>query len=646
MGAVSAGPFAADQSRDPTRPWAASPFKRLARVHAASVAGDATFNVAMAGLVFLNVTDLNQARWRVAAALVFTVVPFTLAAPFIGPLIDRARGGRKWMVVGLSIARALLCLALIRTRDNTFLLYPEFLLALVCQKGYVIAKSSIVPTTVHSDEELVTANSKLSALSGIAAIAGGLPAILAMWLVGKLSEGHGPDGALVVAFFIYVAATVLAWQLPNARIADQPADAEEEHELQGASIRHASTAIMLTRFTVGFLTFMLAFFFKDADSKVGLVGSVVGAQAGFMIGAFLAPRIRRMLSEEQIITVALGVIALAGLLTAAMGEIPGATLIAFGVGLSSNTAKQAFDALVQRDAPDANRGRAFARFETRFQLVWVIGALIPTAIAVPIGLGFILIAVAAAGVLAWYYSGLRRIAAEARRRPSPLETEPELVEPRPPSRSFLRGRRPVPDDAEGVAPWEAGASGPVAGLPDDPTVVAHRGTDVDTASVAGSHGVPPGPHDPTVVAPVPGGDELVEPADAGPPADGYEPPLPPGDVAHPVPPPPPPPVLYDGAADLDSGETPRVGSVRLPDPGPPSLVPPAAPVGPRAHLVVPPAAASDRLELTPDDGAFPELPWRDAGSDDGPDRPPHGAGTPPLPGFEDLVPEPDRDPPA
>ena len=39
--------------------------------------------------------------------------------------------------------------------------------------------------------------------------------------------------------------------------------------------------------------------------------------------------------------------------------------------------KLAFDSLVQRDAPDANRGRSFARFETRFQLVWVIGALLP-----------------------------------------------------------------------------------------------------------------------------------------------------------------------------------------------------------------------------------------------------------------------------
>ena len=39
-------------------------------------------------------------------------------------------------------------------------------------------------------------------------------------------------------------------------------------------------------------------------------------------------------------------------------------------------AKLAFDSIVQRDAPDANRGRSFAKFETRFQIIWVVGALL------------------------------------------------------------------------------------------------------------------------------------------------------------------------------------------------------------------------------------------------------------------------------
>ena len=64
------------------------------------------------------------------------------------------------------------------------------------------------------------------------------------------------------------------------------------------------------------------------------------------------------------------------------------------VAIVSTAGKLAFDSIVQRDAPDANRGRSFARFETRFQLVWVIGALIPV-LLLPIprrGSAFVIVA--------------------------------------------------------------------------------------------------------------------------------------------------------------------------------------------------------------------------------------------------------------
>jgi hypothetical protein len=355
-------------------------------------------------------------------ALIFTILPFSMAAPFIGPLIDRARGGRKWMIVGLSAGRALVCALLVWDRNTPWALYPQFLFALVFAKGYVIAKGALVPTTVHNDAELVQANAKLAAISGVAAVAGGAPSLLVMWIASKLGSDHGPDFALAIATVVYVFTAIQAAQLPSVRIADEPADEAEITELRTAGIRHAAQAISLTRGTVGFLTFMLAFHFKNLEafdstaSKIGLVGSVVGGQLGFMVGAAIAPPIRRQLSEERMLMVSLGTITVAGLLTALMGELAGATLLAFGVGITSNTAKQAFDAIVQRDAPDANRGRAFARFETRFQLVWVTGALIPVAIAMPIKLGFLLIAVCCGTALTLYYVGLHRAVAESKRR--------------------------------------------------------------------------------------------------------------------------------------------------------------------------------------------------------------------------------------
>ncbi len=50
--------------------------------------------------------------------------------------------------------------------------------------------------------------------------------------------------------------------------------------------------------------------------------------------------------------------------------------VGFLVAAGAAIGRLAFDSLVQRDGADAARGRAFARFETRFQLAWVGGGLL------------------------------------------------------------------------------------------------------------------------------------------------------------------------------------------------------------------------------------------------------------------------------
>src|SRR6185436_8755823 len=90
------------------------------------------------------------------------------------------------------------------------------------------------------------------------------------------------------------------------------------------------------------------------------------------------------------------------------------------VAIGAATGRLAFDSLLQRDGPDAARGRAFARFETRFQVAWVVGALIGI---LPqneqLGLLLLAIALASAGIL---YVGARR-AARGREMRSTLRPE-------------------------------------------------------------------------------------------------------------------------------------------------------------------------------------------------------------------------------
>ena len=411
MGRVSEVPAPVDEPRDPTRPWAPSPFTRLARTHALSVAGDAAFTAAMAGTVFFNVSDLDAARGRVAMTLVFTIAPFAVAAPLIGPLIDRAKGGRKLMILVLSLLRALVAVALVFHHD-TVLLYPEGLLMLVFSKGYLIARGALVPTVVRSDAQLVRANARLTLISGIASAVAILPA-------GLLLQVGGPGWSLGLAALLFAACTVAGFQLPRTRVAAEPPDEVERAELRGIGILLAASSVAVVRFIVGFLAFLLAFYAKEEDLAALLVVAAVFGQGGFLLGSVLGPVLRRRLVEERIIIAALAAIVGTALLTVVAVGSDGSSwriglaagLLSLSVGFASNAAKQAFDAIVQRDAPDANRGRSFARFETRFQLLWVIGALIPTAVLVPLPVAFLWIASLAAFALISDIVGRRRAAA-------------------------------------------------------------------------------------------------------------------------------------------------------------------------------------------------------------------------------------------
>src|SRR5690606_33522409 len=113
-------------------------------------------------------------------------------------------------------------------------------------------------------------------------------------------------------------------------------------------------------------------------------GVVLGVSVlGSLIGALVAPRLRTSVTEERILQGSLAGTATAGLLAAALGGLVGSALIALGLGIGASAGKLAFDSIVQRDAPDANRGRSFANFETRFQLLWVIGGFLPVVVALP-----------------------------------------------------------------------------------------------------------------------------------------------------------------------------------------------------------------------------------------------------------------------
>ena len=71
-----------------------SKFQQLAFTHAAMLGGEAAMVVALADSFFFDV-DPSGARSKVLGFLLVSFAPFLLIAPFIGPAIDRVRGGRR-----------------------------------------------------------------------------------------------------------------------------------------------------------------------------------------------------------------------------------------------------------------------------------------------------------------------------------------------------------------------------------------------------------------------------------------------------------------------------------------------------------------------------------------------------------------------
>ena len=147
---------------------------------------------------------------------------------------------------------------------------------------------------------------------------------------------------------------------------------------------------------------------------------VAASAVGALVGAVAAPLLRRFVREEYLLGGVLSVAAGVGFLATFPGDRMAVLAFVTAVGLAAGLGKLSFDAIVQRDAPTVNQGRSFARFETRFQLCWVIGALIPVMApngVLPLRAGLIVLALSGGAAAFLYLGGLVALA-RGKRTPS------------------------------------------------------------------------------------------------------------------------------------------------------------------------------------------------------------------------------------
>jgi predicted MFS family arabinose efflux permease len=276
---------------------------------------------------------------------------------------------------------------------------------------------------VDDEAELVRANSRLALVSLVASMVGGVPAAILQW-------AFNASWSLVLAMIVFFVATVLATRIPRTQVVQDPEEVRlEKEEIHQPSILLAGSAMAVIRIAVGVIVFLSAFSFRGDNIKLFIVLGAYGV--GGFAGNLIAPIARRHAREEVIlVTCLLGAASFVLFGAVVGGSTGGAALAAIAVATASAAGRVGFDSLLQRDGPDAARGRAFARFETRFQIAWVFGALFGL---IPFGEGVGLLALG----LLLLFAGLSYLAAlrTARTRPQRTTLRPEAVD-----RAFVKAK--------------------------------------------------------------------------------------------------------------------------------------------------------------------------------------------------------------
>jgi hypothetical protein len=387
-------------------------------------AGEAAMAVALADSLFLSITP-GEARGRVLLFLAVSFAPFLILAKFIGPVIDRMPGGRRLLVVLIASLRAVVMVLMVSQLDS-LLLFPLAFVAMVLNKTYSVSKSALVPALLKSDDNLVEANAKLGVTAGIVGFLAAIPAGILSLISSKAT--------LIFGAVIFVLAALNAMRFPKQTVAKNEPEELEVRELHQPGVLLAVSAMSLVRASVGFVFFHLAFWFADPQ-RAEIVGegtnglwtqvkyhfgpqfgtmwfgiAVSMAAVGSLLGNLSAKRLNKLKRVEYLIVVALAIIGVAGLLTAITSVTITALLLMALVNYAAAIGNMAFESIVQRDAPDVNRGRALANYYTRFQLMWVAAGIIPVLLKLPGVVGFgIVAAIGFSGALI-YWIGLRQIA--------------------------------------------------------------------------------------------------------------------------------------------------------------------------------------------------------------------------------------------
>ncbi|MCU1363102.1 MAG: hypothetical protein JWM55_930 [Acidimicrobiaceae bacterium] len=406
-------------------------FGRLALVHVIMMAGDTLVTVSLAGSLFFSVSP-TEAKGKVLLYLLLTIAPFAVVSPVLGPLIDRSANGRRILVAISAAVRAVLCW-MMAEHLNSLWLFPLAFLLLVSSKLYVVTRGALVPEMARTDQfrehgdrvdDAGWPNPDEGDAKGYAGfnaqltLLGTLSGLVAGSLGAGILKGIGAPSVLYVAVFVYLGATVASARLqkPVKIVRDQVAGlTQEERDLNAlnplgdAEVAWGLVAASLIRFSAGFTIFLLAFGLRRESAGLGWYAfALLLSAGGSLVGLAFVTRVRNLLKESTFLTIALIATGVGAALASLDPVLAVQVLLAGWLGLCGAIAQPSFDAITQKYVAPGAQGRTFARFAVRQQLLWVVGALIPVAIAMSFTVGDRLLAILMITASLVYPSGRRR----------------------------------------------------------------------------------------------------------------------------------------------------------------------------------------------------------------------------------------------
>ncbi|GIJ00610.1 MFS-type transporter involved in bile tolerance (Atg22 family) [Sediminihabitans luteus] len=379
-------------------------FRRLFAVRLVSQAGDGAFQVGLATLFFFSPESQSTAG-AVAVAFAVLLLPFTVVGPFAGVLLDRWRR-RQVLVVG-NLVRVVLTLgiaAIMLVEGVGPWVYVLALVNLSVNRFLLAALSASLPRVVDGPL-LLTANSLTPTLgTAAAALGGGVGFVVGL----VMPAGNVKDSiSLALAGGLVAVAALLATRigrdelgpeqpLPRGQVGAELVRVVREMA-DGARYlwrrRTPGQALLVMgvhRFIYG-MTFVASILIArnlladPDDTQAGLAtfGAILGASAlGFGLAIVLTPTLSPSIGPQRWIVVMLCLGAASQTLLAV--TLTWATMLVGAVllGLAVQGAKIAADTIVQRDADDHFRGRAFSLYDVLYNAAFV-GAAALGAVVLP-----------------------------------------------------------------------------------------------------------------------------------------------------------------------------------------------------------------------------------------------------------------------